>query len=218
MIKLFFVFFFISYASILEINCREYITVIGSDRHTNWGDWHDPVFCPGYSFAVGVDIKFERYVWAGDDTHLNAIRLTCDDTASTKVERVHLENDILGLLGESAKLAHFFTKEQLSNGCDNMGKFIGFKFEAEPRISGDDTAGNMITMYCEGKGSVWFNLQYFGTKIKETKKYCPDGQAICGIRTQIEPKVKGDNTALNNVDFYCCKNFYKLFNIATKKP
>ena len=185
MIKLFLIFFFIFYISVIKIYCRNYFTVIGSDRHTNWGDWHNPVFCPGNSFAVGIDIKFERLAYAGDDTHLNAIRLTCHNTASTKIQSregsfgkwytekggqnkrsiqysnntnssisarfsslVKFLPDILGLLGQAAQVGVFFTKEQLSNRCGNLGKFVGFNFVAEPPISGDDTAGNMVSMCC----------------------------------------------------------------------
>ncbi|RMZ93471.1 vitelline membrane outer layer 1-like [Brachionus plicatilis] len=235
---------------VLNGSCREYSTVIGSDRHTNWGDWHEPVFCPPYSFAVGIDIKFERLQFAGDDTHLNAIRLTCDDVASTKIQSgegafgkwftetskkrsIGADSSynnsarllsigkylpkILKAMGKAAKLAQYILEEEPTNGCDDLGKFTGFKFIAEPPISGDDTAGNMVSMFCEGGDQVWFNIQYFGKNLKETRKNCPDEQAICGIRTQIEPKINGDDTALNNVDFYCCKNYYKFFNIATKR-
>ncbi|CAF0964033.1 unnamed protein product, partial [Brachionus calyciflorus] len=203
--KIFLIVLIIVYISVTKINCREHLSIIGSDRHTNWGNWHAPVFCPGNS-------------------------LTCDDTASTRIQSgegpygnwytekgtnkrsiesasntnssisargfsalAQLLPDILSLLGQAAELAVFLTNEKLSNKCNNLGKFVGFEFEAEPPV-------NII-----------------GRNRKETKKYCPDGQAICGIRTQIEPKVSGDNTALNNVDFYCCKNYYKLFNVATTK-
>ncbi|CAF1139809.1 unnamed protein product [Brachionus calyciflorus] len=71
-------------------------------------------------------------------------------------------------------------------------------------------------MYCEGGDAVWFDLFTSGTQIKVTTKYCPVGEAICGIRTQIEPMIAGDNTGLNNVDFYCCKSYFKLYNFATK--
>ncbi|CAF0709218.1 unnamed protein product [Brachionus calyciflorus] len=234
---------------------KQYSTIISSDRHTNWGVWHPAAFCPGSSFVVGYEIKFEQFQYAGDDTHLNSIRLTCDDTASKKIQsgdgpygswfseqaepqqfyfqskRITNNTNLARLtiswakylpkiiksLTKVAQAYLFFTKEQLGYGCDDMGKFVGFRYRAEPRITGDDTAGNMISMYCESGDTVWYDLRYFGKDLKETQKYCPEGEAICGIRTQIEPKINGDNTALNNVDFYCCKNYYKLFNIATKR-
>ncbi|RMZ96911.1 vitelline membrane outer layer 1-like [Brachionus plicatilis] len=235
---------------VFDTNCREYSTVIGSDRHTNWGDWHNPVFCPEYSFAVGIHVKFERYHW-GDNTYLNAIRLICDDTASTQIQSgegafgswytkksgakrsirntnssvsarrfsalIKFLPDILGLVGKAAQVALFFSKEKLSKGCDDMGKFVGFEFEAEPRVRGDDGAGLTIKMNCESGDKVFFSTYASVMERKYTEKFCPDGEAICGIRTQIEPKISGDDTALNNVDFYCCKNYYKLFNIATKR-
>ncbi|CAF0709224.1 unnamed protein product [Brachionus calyciflorus] len=241
--------------TILNVSCRQYSTIISSERVTNWGVWHPAAFCPGNSFVVGYEIKFERLQYAGDDTHLNAIRLVCDDVASTKIQSgegpygswfsqqaepqqfyfqskritnntnsarlsISIAKYLPKVLKALSKLAQgylFFTKEQLGYGCDDMGKFVGFSFKAEPRVTGDDTAGNMISMYCESGDWVWYDLQYFGKDLKETVKNCPEGEAICGIRTQIEPKINGDNTALNNVDFYCCKNYYKLYNTATAK-
>ncbi|CAF0786600.1 unnamed protein product [Brachionus calyciflorus] len=235
--------------SVLNVSCREYLTVLSSRRLTDWGDWHEPVFCPGESFAVGLDIKFQSLQYLSDDTHLNAIRFTCDDTASTKImsgegpfgkwytERTSRKRSlearnntntarlsfsltrylpkILKALQKIAQTYLFFTKEQLANGCDDMGKFAGFRFVAEPKISGDDTAGNAFGIYCESEDILWYSVDYFGKNVEATERYCPEGQAICGIRTQIEPKIDGDNTALNNVDIYCCKNYYKLFNVAT---
>jgi hypothetical protein len=69
--------------------------------------------------------------------------------------------------------------------------------------NGDDTAANGVKLYCssrelsnhhEAPWGRWGNL------IR-----CPDSTYICGLKTQVEgSQGKGDDTALNNVIFYCC--------------
>ena len=58
---------------------------------------------------------------------------------------------------------------------------------------------NGITL--KGNGGEW------GTW--STVESCPVNTAICGIRTQIEPyqgsATTDDDTALNGVEFFCCK-------------
>ncbi|CAF1139828.1 unnamed protein product [Brachionus calyciflorus] len=81
-----FIFLIFIYLSVLNVSGRSYSRVISSVRHTNWGNWHAPVFCPGNSFAIGIQIIFLSYQWTKDDSHLNAIRLICDDIASTRIQ------------------------------------------------------------------------------------------------------------------------------------
>ena len=74
---------------------------------------------------------------------------------------------------------------------------------------GDDTAANSVKFKCRklnggskstiGKSGFW---GHFGS----WSKTCPNESAICGMKVRIEPhQGKGDDTALNNVLFYCCK-------------
>ncbi|CAF0705335.1 unnamed protein product, partial [Brachionus calyciflorus] len=219
------------------------------------GDWHAPVFCPGNSFAIGIEIKFEKWVFASD---LNAIRLTCDDVASTKIQSgegpfggwydgvthtvgnkrsIEMRNNTnsarrfgsllqalkYGLktlvdlgISHSSQLYAFLSRTN-KIGCYKGGKFIGFKFIFEPPIDGDNTAGNMIGMYCEDGDYITYDMKLSTFDLKYDAKTCPEDHAICGIRTQIQPDINGDDTALNNVDFYCCKNYYKLYNIQTSR-
>lgn len=78
----------------------------------------------------------------------------------------------------------------------------------------DDTAANYVKFKCRdlAHSSNAYELvkppgyglwgEYGGWSAK-----CPQNTAICGLRTKIEQRQKLfiDNTALNEVDFYCCE-------------
>ena len=59
-------------------------------------------------------------------------------------------------------------------------------------------------MYCAGAG--WKktnNCMGWGTW--KTPKYCNSGKKICAIQTRVEKaQGGGDDTALNNINLYCC--------------
>lgn len=79
---------------------------------------------------------------------------------------------------------------------------------------GDDTAANFMMVRCRN----------FGTSTGENERYldngtgywgtygswsasCAANTAVCGIRTRIErPQGRGDDTALNDIQLYCCRN------------
>ncbi|ROL46790.1 Vitelline membrane outer layer protein 1 [Anabarilius grahami] len=69
--------------------------------------------------------------------------------------------------------------------------------------SEDDTAANNIRFKCsegsllEGGGTSWGTLG-------DWSRMC-EGRGICGIKTRVEePQGIGDDTALNDVQMYCC--------------
>jgi hypothetical protein len=77
--------------------------------------------------------------------------------------------------------------------------------------SGDDTAANTIKVGFLGVSGEFTAPQaspVWGT-FRGTRA-CPAGQAVCGLRTQVEGNVDGDNgtfddTAFNGVRFECCE-------------
>ncbi len=81
------------------------------------------------------------------------------------------------------------------------GYYTGAQLRVEqPKGSGDDTATNNVKMLCEG---AWQEGDGDAKGSWNEAKECPQGKAICGIRTQVEP-VNGDNTAVNQVAISCC--------------
>ena len=42
-----------------------------------WGFWMHKVFCPKGSFVNGMQVRFEGWQGAGDDTALNGLKLSC---------------------------------------------------------------------------------------------------------------------------------------------
>ena len=56
--------------------------IIEPPVYTNWGSWGEYRKCAPGHFVKGMQLKIEPYLGragGGDDTMLNAIRLTCTD-------------------------------------------------------------------------------------------------------------------------------------------
>lgn len=160
-------------------------TIIQSDNITIWGVWHPTVYCPPYSYAIGLNVKVEVTEGAG----LNSIKLICNDAALTAIQS-----------GDG-----YYGIWDTEIFCSNGKRLNGFKFKAQTNQgSGDDTAANGIHMFCEDGTSLVPLLE--GNKGTWGQvKYCRNGQFICGIQCQIEPdQGTGDDTGLNNVKFFCC--------------
>ena len=76
---------------------------------------------------------------------------------------------------------------------------VSLKGSIQARI----TAGNNIDFECEG-GQILGGIGQDGGSWGSWSAYCPVG--ICGIQTKVQPaQGSGDDTALNDVKFYCCK-------------
>ncbi|XP_045174260.2 vitelline membrane outer layer protein 1-like [Mercenaria mercenaria] len=171
-----------------------------------YGFWTDPEFCPMGTFASGYNMKIESNRFIGDDTTLNAIKLSCSDSLG------HLENGAYVTSGEG----NFGTwgKTETCNQEYHAANFLtAFSLQVEaPQGSGDDTSANYIKFYCRdlagdhnetelvrSPGQAWWGT--YG----QWSESCDDNTAICGLNTKIEsPQGHGDDTALNDVVFYCC--------------
>ena len=78
---------------------------------------------------------------------------------------------------------------------------------------GDDTAANSMKVRCRNFGSSGgLNERKMGNGNGHWGTYggwsntCARNTAVCGIRTKIEgPQGRGDDTALNSIQLYCCE-------------
>ena len=86
---------------------------------------------------------------------------------------------------------------------------IAWYYDLNQGIFTDDTSANAIRFTCRKlNGNNTYQLNWkkgqwgeFGSWSKE----CPMSTAICGMRVKVEwYQGGGDDTALNNIEFYCC--------------
>ena len=144
-----------------------------------WGHWK---VCPGNHYAKAIQLRVESP--DGDDTALNAIRLTCSDGTV--------------LASSEGPWGGWWNKVTSSN------YIVAVQLRTErPQGGGDDTAANGVRfadcnakIYKPGDG-------YWGDWSRWAK--CPMGTVIKGFRTNVEAPMDGDDTALNQVQFYCAQ-------------
>ncbi|XP_073510622.1 vitelline membrane outer layer protein 1-like isoform X2 [Phyllobates terribilis] len=132
---------------------------------------------------------------AEDDTGLNGIRLHCLNKTDIhpNVKDEYIIKSTEGPWGEWSQ----------TSWCP-IGHLISFSMQVEPPRRGvDDTAANNLMFQCSdyeiilGAGHSWGDYGRWSGK-------CMDG--ICGMKAKVErPQGSGDDTALNDVQFICCK-------------
>ncbi|XP_041650437.1 vitelline membrane outer layer protein 1 homolog [Cheilinus undulatus] len=170
---------------------RVYKSVLSVTNGGPWGEWNSADMCPENYYAVGFSLRVEGSQGDGDDTALNGIRLYC--TSDTQHGFAYTVESHSGFWGG-------WTSAQY---CYN-GVLTAFQLRVEAPIGrGDDTAANNIKFRCssnptlEGQGMGWGDYGAWSNT-------CYNG-GICGIRTKVEGRQgRGDDTALNDVQFYCC--------------
>ncbi|XP_063057058.1 vitelline membrane outer layer protein 1 homolog [Engraulis encrasicolus] len=163
-------------------------TIIKVHNGGYWGGWDDVRFCPLGSYAYGFSLKVEGKQGGGDDTALNGIQLHCRDK----------DRHIASVTSEMRW--GDWTDYQL---CPGDARLKSFQLRVErPQGNGDDTAANNIRFRCtdgtvlEGHGLDWGD---WGSWSGE----CPRG--ICSMMARLErPVGDGDDTALNDVQMFCC--------------
>jgi len=156
----------------------------------NWGDWGHWEWCGGFpsrGYAVSFQAQVESKQGRGDDTAMNSICLSCSG------------GDII------CSKKGFWGSWYRSRGTCNSG-FTGFnlRYEASCGPRCDDTAANDLELRCKGTWVTINSPTDWGTW---NSGHCPAGYVICGLKTRVESKQgrRGDDTALNGVEFACCK-------------
>ncbi|XP_037026881.1 vitelline membrane outer layer protein 1-like [Bradysia coprophila] len=193
--KLLFIFALIQIGKVSNASVRQIGRWIESPRLTNWGDWKAEQMCPPNSWVSAMNLKIEPNQGEGDDSALNGIRLTCTSMDG---------RDTADITSGEGPWGFYRGKKFCSSGFAT-----GFQLRSEPDLgSGDDGAASDLMLVCanvDGTTSkvVGGGVLTFGHYTAQ--QMCPRDTAMCGIRTQIEREQgKGDDSALNNVDFACC--------------
>lgn len=164
-----------------------------------WGNWNKPEFCKEGQYAYAYSMKIERMQGRGDDTSLNGIQLYCGTSNATSAFQTITSG--VGPWGEW----------QVPTKCRRGEYLTAFSLQVESEQgAGDDTAANYVKFLCRGVSGEYEISQSpghgFWGNFGPWSFSCPKGSAICGLSTKLEnPQGQGDDTALNNVFFFCCK-------------
>ncbi|CAF0936247.1 unnamed protein product, partial [Brachionus calyciflorus] len=95
----------------------------------------------------------------------------------------------------------FGSWDTVYRNCSNGQKINGFSYGIENKGSSDDTATNVIRLFCTGGYNITSLEGRWSTSI--IKMSCPYG-FIVGLRTQVQPfQNSADDTGLNNIEFIC---------------
>ncbi|XP_030628224.1 vitelline membrane outer layer protein 1 homolog [Chanos chanos] len=154
------------------------------------GAWSKTDKCPEGLYAGGFSLRIEPPQGTmRDDTSLNGIRLYCIDPKSAR--------NLIPTVVSHPGYWGTWTQPQWCSG----GVLRSFQLRVSPDQGySDDTAANNINFKCDGAilrghGPPW---GFWG----EWSNECATG-GICGIQTRMAER-GGDDTALNDVRFYCC--------------
>ncbi|XP_062868006.1 vitelline membrane outer layer protein 1-like [Trichomycterus rosablanca] len=160
-----------------------------------WGTWGLQQMCPTGTYATGFSLKvLIPQEPRRDDTALNGIALRCSRPISS------------GVISRYSTVTSDFASWGVwtqDTWCKN-GVLKAFQLQVQPsQGAGDDTAANNIQFKCTGDQV----LVGSGTGWGSWGKWSPDcpGTGICGIQTKVQPpQGVNDDTALNDVRFFCC--------------
>ncbi|XP_072517804.1 vitelline membrane outer layer protein 1 homolog [Salminus brasiliensis] len=179
---------------------RPFKSLLGVDNGQRWGEWGLKEMCPEGFYAAGFSLKVAGYwesLLVGDNTALNGIRLHCVNTAK----------------GTTGPYTDYATVQSDTGSWGtwrdiqwcNSGTLKSFQLRVEPYqgTTWDDTAANNIRFKCSGDEE----LKGVGMSWGDWGSWSESctGRGICGIQTIVEqPRGLGDDTALNDVRFFCC--------------
>ncbi|XP_045182470.2 vitelline membrane outer layer protein 1-like [Mercenaria mercenaria] len=193
---------------LLESGNRNVTKVLKVTNGGQYGYWSAAEYCPPGTFASGFSMKNEADQFNGDDTALNAIKLTCTDTSG------HAQLGYQVTSGEGPFGS--WSKEEKCQQQSGMHNFlVGFSLQVEgPQGNGDDTSANYIKFRCRN-----YDDNSSGSELNHPpgngiwgsygawSDTCGRNSAICGLATKVESQQGGgDDTGLNDVIFYCCSD------------
>lgn len=185
-------------------------------RSGSWGNWGCRDMCPDGTYVYRVDTNVQERQGGGDDQALGAIKLYCYNPI--------LAGDIPNFpqTAVTSAVRTIGTWTNIPGSSPNASSpFVGASVQQESNQGGgDDTSSNNVRFTMRGQGSAtvqadhtgyylggfgWvpFNWPNYGSWNATVS--CGAGQAICGLRTQIElDQGGGDDTALNGLQISCC--------------
>ena len=180
------------------------------EKEQVWGDWHEEERCAENTYAYALALKVHPnqrggFLGAGkDNSGLNGVKLYCRNP-HTKRQQGDVTSGIGGLGS--------WTRQR---GCYREDSFlIGYRFKAVAPRRGqfDRVFGVNIDVKCQDGESIQglhFQLdkgKWYDSGEWSSETSCPTGEAICGIKTRIFPKVarKKDDAGLTDVKLICCK-------------
>ncbi|KAG2458478.1 vitelline membrane outer layer protein 1 homolog [Polypterus senegalus] len=181
----------LSILCLCAISCTEVFglsSVISVRNGGPWGEWEYRENCPKGWIAYGYALKVDDSHGSGDDTGLNGIRLFCKaSVVSTETHRIESESGQWGTWKNPTWCRNSFLK--------------AFILKVQPpRVNGDDTAATDIKFIC-ADDTIAKNepvMASWGDKSGDCEK------GISGIQTKVQPpQGDGDDTALNDVRFFC---------------
>uniref|UniRef100_A0A8C5MCP5 Vitelline membrane outer layer protein 1 n=1 Tax=Leptobrachium leishanense TaxID=445787 RepID=A0A8C5MCP5_9ANUR len=152
---------------------------------------HPCVACP--ETIAAHDIQTQPTQGKGDDTAVNGIRLHCLPRSKT-----YPEHTITSSQGPWGSWTSPFW-------CHNGNYLTAFTLKVKgSQGHGDNTAVNNIRFSCSD-GQLLAGVGHLWGSYGAWSQPCTHG--VCGILTKVQgQQLFGDNTALNDVQFYCCAN------------
>jgi len=174
-----------------------------------FGTWPScPEYCPAGSYVYEAFTQHEANQGSGDDTALNGIWLVCRTADSGNFAKVI-----------KSKIGSWGSKPLFGDGSNDLSRYqrctpqqvnnviIGAQMKIEGALSsGDDTAANQLTVRCLDRSTIAVKPQPTNWGSLTPEIQCPNGKAVCGLRTRVEnSQGSGDDTALNGLQLVCCK-------------
>ncbi|XP_063786833.1 vitelline membrane outer layer protein 1-like [Pseudophryne corroboree] len=181
--------------SLFSVSLGEHAT-ISVPNGGPWGEWGPVEWCPCGYHAKGFSVKVEIKQKVEDDTAVNGVRLHCLNRTDTEKDS-STEFTIQSAEGPWGEWGPTLW-------CPE-GYLLSFSMQVEPPRKGvDDTAANNFMFQCSDYHVLFGNGHNWG-QFGRWSGICKHG--ICGMKTKVEPpQGSGDDTALNDVQFVCCKN------------
>ncbi|OXA61417.1 Vitelline membrane outer layer protein 1 [Folsomia candida] len=169
---------------------------IQSEQVTDWGKFGKEEFCPVGSFAIGFRVKYAE-VGQDDDTGINGIGLICVFANGQPIQQ-----------NPSSTVGAFGRWQECRCPGEPFEAVVGHRLCVQESQGEhvDDISAYGLYLVCE-KRRLFGCVHEYDIGPCSDAVVCPDEYPkICGIRTQVEERQWGeDDTSLNNVDFFCCK-------------